>query len=89
MFDVNDNVSYKVLFNHSKLPFKLTGYLRDNFMVGDMETDNIIIDQSSLDDLQKRLNQWGLNSDIKVKNSSNDGSVILTKINKQINKLVS
>ncbi len=89
IIDSQNEVRYKIEFTNKDLPFKLTGILRDKLLVGNTIAEESIFSDEEINSLNKSLyNNWGIRSDIKL-NSDNRKGVVLPKLDKKINKLVS
>lgn len=89
IFNSNKNISYKIQFEHNELPFKLSGIIRDKFLLGQIELDEKLSIDSELNSFQEDLfNNWGFRSDIKL-NDKDSQNQIITHLNTEINKLVS
>jgi hypothetical protein len=89
MYESNNLNSYKIHFKHEALPFQLTGFLRDKFLVGDMSIAEVQVDNEEINSLEESLfNRWGFRSDIR-KNVDRENEFYTSKINVKVNKLVS
>lgn len=87
----NEMPSYVLEFEHEEIPVKVKGYLRNNFLLGTIDSDNtaneLLLKEISA--LQNKLNKkWSINSDLNI---SEDGICVTeNSIHKKgINKLVS
>lgn len=88
IYNVNNQVSYKVVFTHDSLPFDLQGIIRNNFLIGDINAPEILNDKSEITSLQDRLKNWGIYSDLKI-NDKSKNKYKISKLNKELNELIS
>jgi hypothetical protein len=88
IYNVNNQVSYKVVFTHDSLPFDLQGIIRNNFLIGDINAPEIMNDKSEIISLQDRLKNWGIYSDLKI-NDKSKNKYKISKLNKELNELIS
>lgn len=85
----DNQLSYKILFKHNKLPFSLTGIIRNNLIVGNLNTSDDLIDNPEIKSFQNILRKnWGFNSDIKI-NENDEREFVVSRFNTSLNKLVS
>lgn len=88
IFNNNQNL-YKILFRHEAIPFQLSGILRDKLLVGDIELNEELINSDEANSLEECLfNHWGFRSDL-TKNNKRKNNYYKSKINVEVNKLVS
>lgn len=81
--------SYKILFKHDDIPFKLSGIFRDKFLVGNIETNEELANSDEINSLEECLfDHWGFRSDLTTNNSKTN-NFHTSKINVEVNKLVS
>lgn len=84
----NNSARYKIIFKNDALPFELTGIIRDNFLHGNIEVKEEVALSETISSLEENLfNHWGFRSSIKLNSNSKDYH--LTKINNEVNRLVS
>ena len=84
-----NQATYKIIFAHEELPFKLSGFIRDNLVIGDIEVDEKVVDADKLSSLEEGLfNRWGFRSELSV-NSNDTKDFYVSKISNDLNKLVS
>ena len=88
IINFNNNARYKIIFKNDKLPFELSGIIRDNFLHGNIEVKDEPTVHENISTLEENLfNHWGFRSSISLnKNSKN---YHIAKINTEVNKLVS
>ena len=88
MISCNNKASYKIQFKNDALPFILSGIIRDNFLHGTIETKEELANGETITSLEECLfNHWGFRSDIKI--NDNNKKYHVSKINAEVNKLVS
>jgi hypothetical protein len=84
----NNSARYKIIFKNDALPFELTGIIRDNFLHGNIEVKEEVALSETISSLEENLfNHWGFRSSIRLNSNSKDYH--LTKINSEVNRLVS
>lgn len=89
LFNTNDNVSYKVIFSSDSLPFELKGIIRNNFFAGELDAPENLVEKEEIISIEDRLRgNWEINSDLKV-NSKVKNIFKASKLNTEINKLIS
>jgi len=89
IYSNNNQKSYKILFKHDTIPFKLSGIIREKFIVGNIEINEELVDSDEINSLEECLfDHWGFRSDL-TKNSSKKNKFITSKIKLEVNKLVS
>ncbi len=87
----NEMPSYALEFEHEEIPVKVKGYLRNNFLLGNIDSENTENDLllKEINELRNKLNKkWNINSDLNI---SEDRICITENFihKKGINKLVS
>jgi hypothetical protein len=84
----NKSARYKIIFKNESLPFELKGIIRDNFLHGNIEVKEEIAQSETISSLEENLfNHWGFRSSISLNSNSKDYHI--TKINSEVNRLVS
>ena len=61
--------SYVLEFEHEEIPIKLKGYLRNNLLLGNIDSKNTENDLllKEINQLQNKLNnKWSINSDLNI-----------------------
>ncbi len=89
LFNTNDNLSYKVIFSSDSLPFELKGIIRNNFFAGEIDVPENLVEKEEIISIEDRLRgNWEINSDVKV-NSKVKNIFKASKLNAELNKLIS
>lgn len=89
LFHTNNNVSYKVIFSSDSLPFNLKGIIRNNFFAGDIDIPENLVEREEIISIEDRLKgNWEINSDVNVNNKINN-DFKASKLNMELNKLIS
>jgi len=89
IYNSNKQVSYKILFKHEELPFQLSGIIRNNFLIGNLDIDEEIVKDRTINSLEESLfNHWGFRSDFKL-NDKTKNNFFVSKIDTSVNKLIS
>ena len=84
----SNNTSYKIVFKNDSLPFTLSGIIRDNFLHGNLKINEALAEGETITSLEESLfNHWGFRSAITVNNE--DNNYHMSKINSEVNKLIS
>ena len=85
----NNQKSYKILFKHEDIPFQISGILRDKFLVGDIAINEELVNSNEVNSLEECLfDHWGFRSNL-TKNNERKNNLYTSKINIEVNKLVS
>ncbi len=89
LFNTNDNLSYKVIFSSDSLPFELKGIIRNNFFAGEIDVPENLVEKEEIISIEDRLRgNWEINSEVKV-NSKVKNIFKASKLNAELNKLIS
>ncbi|PID62456.1 MAG: hypothetical protein CR986_01425 [Ignavibacteriae bacterium] len=88
IYNNSDNPTYKIKFSNERIPFKISGTLKENLLIGNIEVDNCLIDEKDMSRLKEKLQEnWQLNSDIKL-NEDYDKSFNIKGKKLEVNKLI-
>ena len=88
IYNSNKQAIHKISFKNENVPFKLSGIIRDNFLSGNLEIKDELTESPEITTFEENLfNNWGFRSEIKINNEKED--FVVSKINTEVNKLVS
>lgn len=89
IYTSNNQKAHKILFKHEAIPFQISGILRDKFLVGNIEINEEIVNSNEVNSLVECLfDHWGFRSNL-TKNDDQKNNLNTSKINIEVNKLVS
>ena len=80
---------YKIVFKNELLPFNLQGIIRENFFDAEIKTSEIDNTRKEVNAFRENLfTRWGFRSEVRINNSTNE-EYFISKINSEVNKLIS